>query len=629
MKLMQFSMVVMFSLCLSLSVATASGDLSVSGTTTTKNLTITNLDCTTMENGGALTADAAGVVSCSDDNDSDGSTSLDTAYDAGGAGTGRVITADSGAVSIQGADGLDLEVGSLSQAPGDPFSVGNLPFSGGATYVSVSGRYAYVLGTDLHVVDVTDPSNPVEVGSMDPCPSPCMPTGLFVSGRYAYTLDKELHELIVIDVSDPGNPVEAGSVVVGAGPESVFVSGHYAYVIDTISDNLKIIDVTDPVAPSVVSTLAIGGLPRAIYVSGIYAYVVDSSSDDLKIIDVSDPGFPVLVNSFSLGAVAVWSIYVSGSYAYVVESSSDVLLAIDISDPLTPGIVDSLNIGGGPSSVFVSGRYAYVVDILSDDLKVIDASDPTNLVEVGSVSLDGAMASSFSPTVFVSGRYAYVADSQSAELEIIDISGAEFTSVVAHSLEAGNLQIRNDVIANGHLQVTGGVNVGSGGILTDGNVGVAGMIAITNDVVPTATINNGVQLYSANDKGGTSRLWLRDEGGISTVISPHNFSLVGEPSEPLAWSFYSESDTGTINVDMLRTVRLVEAISGQKLVHTELRGSDSGGYMHPGLPSVESLQLKIESYQKLVTPLIQAVQELKGENERLTRRVEALEKTPD
>ena len=56
----------------------------------------------------------------------------------------------------------------------------------------------------------------------------------------------------------------------------------------------------------------------------------------------------------------------------------------------------------------------------------------------------------------MSGRYAYVVDQTSNDLKVIDVSGAEVTSLVAHSLEAGNLQVRNDLIAQGQVQVAGG-----------------------------------------------------------------------------------------------------------------------------------------------------------------------------
>jgi hypothetical protein len=76
-----------------------------------------------------------------------------------------------------------------------------------------------------------------------------------------------------------------------------------------------------------------------------------------------------------------------------------------------------------------------------------------------------------------------------------------------------------------------------------------------------------VALY-ADPVGGSSELTVIDAAGNRTVLSPHNFSLIPEgPSEPLAWSYYSEQGDKTINVDMLKMARLLEQITGEKLVY--------------------------------------------------------------
>ncbi len=141
---------------------------------------------------------------------------------------------------------------------------------------------------------------------------------------------------------------------------------------------------------------------------------------------------------------------------------------------------------------------------------------PGDPVFVGSLGLGGAPQS-----VYVSGRYAYVVSPNSNDLKVIDVSGGEFTSLIAHSLEAGNLQVRNDMIAQGQVQVTGGLNVGTGGIFSDGNVGIdgnvqiVGTVAIKNAAIPITSIVDGVQLYAEDDAGGSglSELKVRDEGG--------------------------------------------------------------------------------------------------------------------
>ena len=94
-----------------------------------------------------------------------------------------------------------------------------------------------------------------------------------------------------------------------------------------------------------------------------------------------------------------------------------------------------------------------------------------------------------------------------------------------------------------------------------------GTFAIFNGTAPTGSVSNGIILY-AEDVSSSSELKVRDEAGNVTTLSPHNFELIPEgPSEDMAWSYYSERDGKRINVDMLKAIRLLEKISGEKLVY--------------------------------------------------------------
>lgn len=110
----------------------------------------------------------------------------------------------------------------------------------------------------------------------------------------------------------------------------------------------------------------------------------------------------------------------------------------------------------------------------------------------------------------------------------------------------------------------------SGNLLLGGTASPASAtksLAIFNGTVPTASVTDGVVLY-AQDVSSSSELRVRDEAGNITTLSPHSFDLIPEgPSEDMAWSYYSERDGKRINVDMLKAIRLIEQITGEKLVH--------------------------------------------------------------
>lgn len=93
------------------------------------------------------------------------------------------------------------------------------------------------------------------------------------------------------------------------------------------------------------------------------------------------------------------------------------------------------------------------------------------------------------------------------------------------------------------------------------------VLGLGNGTAPTSSATDGVLLY-AQDVSASSELKVRDEAGNITTLSPHNFSFTPK-SEEMAWSFYSEHQKRDriINVDMLKFVRLVEKMSGEKLVY--------------------------------------------------------------
>jgi hypothetical protein len=115
------------------------------------------------------------------------------------------------------------------------------------------------------------------------------------------------------------------------------------------------------------------------------------------------------------------------------------------------------------------------------------------------------------------------------------------------------------------MRITAAGNVLIGGTATPASA--AASLAIFNGTAPTGSVTNGVVLY-AEDVSSSSELKVRDEAGNVTTLSPHNFDLIPEgPSEDMAWSYYSERDGKRINVDMLKAIRLLESITGEKLVH--------------------------------------------------------------
>jgi len=81
---------------------------------------------------------------------------------------------------------------------------------------------------------------------------------IFIDGSYAYCAAYTTG-IDVIDISDPSNPVFVSSIDTSVSAPSVFVSGNYAYVTDG-GAGLKIIDISTPSAPFLVGFYDTSGL---------------------------------------------------------------------------------------------------------------------------------------------------------------------------------------------------------------------------------------------------------------------------------------------------------------------------------------------------------------------------------
>ncbi len=152
---------------------------------------------------------------------------------------------------------------------------------------------------------------------------------------------------------------------------------------------------------------------------------------------------------------------------------------------------------------------------------------------------------------------------------IYDSTGADYVSIYHDGMDAqistntGSIEIGS----SGDFVIDSGVNVGIGGVTSFGT-SADNVLAIASSTAPTTSITDGVQLYSI-EATGYHRLYVRDEEGNATPVSPHDFSLLPEDEirESLSWSYYSEKDDSAINVDMTKAIRLIEQISGEKLIY--------------------------------------------------------------
>jgi hypothetical protein len=155
------------------------------------------------------------------------------------------------------------------------------------TGVSVQGNYAYVTaygsGYGLYVINITNPQDMFQVGYSV---TQNVPIGVYVQGNYAYI--SQTQSLQVFDITNPANPVNVGSNFANTpSVAGVSVQGRYVYLANSTGndDMIQIFDISYPYGnfPEA-GTISTNSPPNAIFTQGEYVYV--GTNNGLQIFQV-------------------------------------------------------------------------------------------------------------------------------------------------------------------------------------------------------------------------------------------------------------------------------------------------------------------------------------------------------
>jgi hypothetical protein len=359
------------------------------------------------------------------------------------------------------------------------------------------GQYGYTRGDDMSVLDMSDPSAPVEIGyisydSLDDS----LGFGYDIAYSDGFIYLAEFEGLRVVDVREPAAPEEVCylddeiSKVFG-----VVTMGDYLYIVADYA--IIKLDITDRSHPQKIYTsqrfggwgLEIAGdhaystlitsdlgcdggvqsidldhlfeiskyyyFPRKaqrVRISGDYAYVGDPYFG-LRLINIADPAAPWDSGYYRIRAQGV---DVFHSYAFIGEWNLGPLRIIDVSDPKWPDLAWSFNLPvGGPGSVFAtlfSGDHAIAI---GRDIDVIDISDLPYVEGVSHLQGAGGCSAALYDTLILVGSK----NGHSPEFRVWDISDQWELTVI------GELDLENTVEA---IAVRGDIAflaVGTAGVL--------------------------------------------------------------------------------------------------------------------------------------------------------------------
>lgn len=256
------------------------------------------------------------------------------------------------------ATGLRHGLWTVEAGAGRPAAViGSLPTTWSGRAIWVEGHHAYV-GADsdgLHVIDVTDPRAPVEVGQL------ALPgarvSSVAVAGDHAYLAAGDAG-LCIVDVSDPRSPRQVATQAMPGSALWARVRGGHAYVADP-AGGVVVVDVAEPAAPRIVATVAAprdGFRPVGIALAGHHAFVAADEAG-LWVIDVAKPTEPRIVGWLErLGRAS--RLHVEGNDAFVVNGKG--LFRVDVSEPAAPVPAGYAPIGGSSRAVSATDGAVWV-----------------------------------------------------------------------------------------------------------------------------------------------------------------------------------------------------------------------------------------------------------------------------
>ena len=289
-----------------------------------------------------------------------------------------------------------LNVDSLSHINYQQLHAANLNDVWG--YVDELGNEYALVGTSkgTSIVNVTDPTNPVEVfwlpGSTSIWRDPSS------HGDYAYVTTEAEDGLLIIDLSPLPQATNLTTTLYTGPANNPWQSAHtcfvdengYAYVFGANRGNggVIILDVfTNPMAPVEVGVFD-NWYCHDGYVRNDTMYLANIYAGFLSLVDVSDKANPVLLGTKTTPSSFTHNSWPSDNGQYVFttdEISGAFIAAYDISDPTNILEVDRIQNSPGsgiiPHNTHVMGDYL-ITSYYSDGVVIHDITYPYNMIKV-------------------------------------------------------------------------------------------------------------------------------------------------------------------------------------------------------------------------------------------------------
>jgi len=259
--------------------------------------------------------------------------------------------------------------------------------------VFAEGGYVFVTDNDgLVIIDARTPAKAKKISTIRLGESAF---GVAVRNDLAYIVGPGL---TIADISDPSNPIILGSSSDSAF-EAVCINNSYAYVTG-LDGALRIYNIANPSNPYLVKHLADDGWGMDLAFHEEILYLADPNNG-LQVINVSNPSSPQILQTVS-NTYGAWDISIYNNTLYLGCHGHGVRI-LDISTPETPQIIRNYYDIGEAYGVSGDNNYLFVGD-LQEGIIVLNVSSPSHPTEITRYS------AAASHDIFYDGSYVYDAD---------------------------------------------------------------------------------------------------------------------------------------------------------------------------------------------------------------------------
>ncbi len=317
-----------------------------------------------------------------------------------------------------------------------PVEIGHLDIGGVCRGVALTGDVALVAadGAGLVLVDISDPTDPRLVSQVYPM-GPALDVGVHDASAVVAVGASGLQ---LIDISDPAHPVIGPSQATSGFVWSVEVARDLAYTAEDVA-GLAIYDLTGPAGPTRLGSVALMPWIMRVRVAGDLAYAA-ASVFGFYLVDVSDPTHPAGI-SYVSDQGDLYHADFDGEILYVADGD-DGLKTFDARNPLAPVLVGERDTPGSTFAVEVRDGLAAAAT-LRGGLRLLEVSDPSLPVAAGVYATDAQVWGS---TFF--GTRALVADDL-AGYAVLDVSDANAPAVLGRlelpQIQALAAEVRDDL----------------------------------------------------------------------------------------------------------------------------------------------------------------------------------------